>query len=1348
MVDELTEGQRLYLEEEYERALDNLKEELKVAKLLHERSIGPEIGDPRSHQVLINSIKGEFSFEGQAGIIDFVRYRIKQGEASKSDLKYLSFLEKSSNEGIQSIALMLRGVLKGEQPDLQTSGIESYAKAAKHFDDVPTFYHNFGYFLRKTGVRNTSTTEYLKQAIKLFKRARDDGLDEAYCANALINQALAHLRLAEHGESPTENLEQTIALYEEARANGLEEDAPDYVTSLLNQGLAHLHLAEQEEKPVENAQQAIKLLEDARAEGLEKGTPDYVTSLLNQGQAHKHLAEQGENPLENLKQAIGFYEDARKTGLVENRPDSAVFLISQASAYKELADQGECHRENTKRIIELCEDVKTRGINEGTSEYAHFLMIQASAHEDLGVLGVSSRENYAKAIELYEDARAKGLDEGTSIYGLTLANQGTVQRKLGEYGRDPKENFEQAIELHEDARAEGLEEGSVEYAYSLLNQGNTLTALGKYGVAPRENIEQAIELHERARAEGFDEGINYAHSFLNQGIAHLHLAEHGVNPEENYDQAIKMYEAARAEGFEEGTTEYGCALFNHGTALLSLSIFGVSPRENIERAIELFEDARTGNLVEGTSLYASSLMSQANACQRLAKLRISPKENFEKALEFHERSRNEGFDEGTPDYADSLVNEAIIHLTLSNISVSPKENLKQAIDLLEDARTEGFDEGTPNYASTLVKQGNAHLDLGELSDNPKENFEQAIEFCKRARNNGLIEDTSTYANSLLNQGIAHEKLAEHGDNSRQNYNKSEMLYIEARQIFDAGIHHDGLRKIDTNLARLYYSRGDHHKAYQSYKCAIESIEETRSTVRFRDYREGFFERHVDTYYQTVLLALDLGETTEAFEYAERAKGRIFLEMLEDTQIEVDIPEELAEQKRELIEEISNLRRTLGFDNRGITDSLGSVSSGAESMGGAASTLSRSTPVALDDEPDSSHQIIARSPLESPPPGKIQQLREKDKERLIAKKQELDEVREAIREHDPVANTLKTVDVASLAEIQSTIAPNEQLLEYVLADDELVIFQLDDQNLDTEVISLDVDEEDASLEDTIEEFRNRVESPGQGGAEHVQDIGKVLYQTLIEPVEEYLKDDDLIIVPHGPLHLLPFQALYDGENYLVEQYQLQFLANASSLRFLEKNGEAGKGEALVVGDPRGNPDEDKPDLPHALEEAREVAEVLDTEPLIGEEATKAEIQRRIESSQLAHLCCHGQYDVDSPAYSSLLLAENELYLEEVFNLEVGANLVTLASCQTALGEVSRGDEIQSLVRAFQYAGATSVIGTLWRVDDKRTRSFFRRFYTVEGDRAEQLRQTQLAFIEADDDRSHPYYWSGFQLYGTG
>jgi len=113
MDDKLTEGKRLYLEEEYEDALRELKLDVEL-----------EMGDEWVNKGLINSIEGELPVEGQAGVLDFVRHRIKQGNVTESELELLSLLMESSNEGVTYIASLLRDIVEGKTPEQTAESIE------------------------------------------------------------------------------------------------------------------------------------------------------------------------------------------------------------------------------------------------------------------------------------------------------------------------------------------------------------------------------------------------------------------------------------------------------------------------------------------------------------------------------------------------------------------------------------------------------------------------------------------------------------------------------------------------------------------------------------------------------------------------------------------------------------------------------------------------------------------------------------------------------------------------------------------------------------------------------------------------------------------------------------------------------------------------------------------------------------------------------------------------------------------------------------------------------------------------------------------------------------------------
>jgi CHAT domain-containing protein len=236
------------------------------------------------------------------------------------------------------------------------------------------------------------------------------------------------------------------------------------------------------------------------------------------------------------------------------------------------------------------------------------------------------------------------------------------------------------------------------------------------------------------------------------------------------------------------------------------------------------------------------------------------------------------------------------------------------------------------------------------------------------------------------------------------------------------------------------------------------------------------------------------------------------------------------------------------------------------------------------------------------------------------------------------------------------------------------------------------------------------------------------------------------VPHGSLHYLPFHALYDAGNdrYLLESFdELTYLPAASLLAVCRERASRGSGEgSLVLGfSNRGA-------LPCAVEEARLVGQTLNTEALVEEAASLANFRQNAATRKILHLATHGRYREDAPLFSSLLLADGELTVHELLNMELQASLVTLSACETGLGALSGGDEVQGLSRACLYAGASSLALSLWRVDDRAGQMLMQEFYQglLQGlGKGAALRQAQLQLMRRPA-YSHPFYWAPFVLIG--
>jgi CHAT domain-containing protein len=187
---------------------------------------------------------------------------------------------------------------------------------------------------------------------------------------------------------------------------------------------------------------------------------------------------------------------------------------------------------------------------------------------------------------------------------------------------------------------------------------------------------------------------------------------------------------------------------------------------------------------------------------------------------------------------------------------------------------------------------------------------------------------------------------------------------------------------------------------------------------------------------------------------------------------------------------------------------------------------------------------------------------------------------------------------------------------------------------------------------------------------------------------------------------------------------------------------------------GNPDLRDPamDLPGAQAEAETLAKEL-TAPqlLLRDKASRSAFMSLAPAAQLIHVASHGEFDSSNPLSSGLLLAgdtraNGRLTVSDVYQLGLDAEMVTLSACETGLGRIASGDDVVSFTRGFLYAGSSSVLASLWQVDDDSTTFLMTRFYQhlrTMG-RGAALRQAQL------DTRAkypHPYFWASFYLTGA-
>ncbi len=250
----------------------------------------------------------------------------------------------------------------------------------------------------------------------------------------------------------------------------------------------------------------------------------------------------------------------------------------------------------------------------------------------------------------------------------------------------------------------------------------------------------------------------------------------------------------------------------------------------------------------------------------------------------------------------------------------------------------------------------------------------------------------------------------------------------------------------------------------------------------------------------------------------------------------------------------------------------------------------------------------------------------------------------------------------------------------------------------------------------------------------------LYRSLIAPVRAELRCRHLVVVPHGLLHHLPFHALFDGERYLIDDFTISYAPSATVFRLCQERA-GGPGEGVLV---VGVPDDRAPLI---VEEARAVAELFPgSRLLLGREASRESLVALGAGRRIVHIATHGHFRRDNPMFSAIPLGDGRLSLFDLYDLRLEADLVVLSGCGTGLSEVEGSDELVGLTRGLLYAGARSVMATLWDVNDESTAALMRSFYRglLDDPRpADQLRRAQR---ELRQRYAHPYYWAPFLLIG--
>lgn len=600
------------------------------------------------------------------------------------------------------------------------------------------------------------------------------------------------------------------------------------------------------------------------------------------------------------------------------------------------------------------------------------------------------------------------------------------------------------------------------------------------------------------------------------------------------------------------------------------------------------------------------------------------------------------------------------------------------------------------------------------------------------------------ASTTANLGCTYQEL---GDESR-----AEHWLRDARRRFEAIDDPKAHSHVESCLARLARQRGDLAAALEHIEAALSIVDEMKKTSRQAGARhrpiwlwQDYAELHTELLLAVARQNRDVAFTARAFEVADYARARSLYEMVVESQLP-PAPEGTAYQRQ-----------------RELSDRL--------------------------------HQLqVQRRQLDAngAPEKEIAEL----EARLGVVSLELGEARAALRAAGPRFAALAAPRPVPLGEVQELLGPDTTMLRYFLGEtgSHLFVVRADSVTVLPLPARATLEAHAKALHTALREsFRK---------SRQARLLAHTSTRLLLPAGALPAGTRRLWVVADGALHYVPFAALpvpiseaEDGEELLVERLEIRYLPSASVAVALARRAAArppAPRTVAVFADPVFSDDDERlnggqetdrdgrqqdgalgrllqrplPRLPYTRHEAdailSRVAEEERFQAFDFSADKSAALSPVLERYRILHFATHAFIDERFPELSGLVLSrrdaqgrvvDGDLYLHEIFDLDLRADLAVLSGCQTALGPRVRGDGLLSLTRGFFYAGCSQVMVSLWSVDDRATATLMAQLYRAlleEGrSPAAALRAAQLSMLRQQHEPAWhaPYYWAPFILQGT-
>ena len=922
---------------------------------------------------------------------------------------------------------------------------------------------------------------------------------------------------------------------------------------------------------------------------------------------------------------------------------------------------------------------------------------------------------------LLEAYREAGAVKGEAI---TLGHLGTCYKNLGK--------FEKAIEFHTEALAKKrLLNLEIEVAKTLNGLGLAYWELGDYELA----------------AARFEEGLAIARSLKDRRIEAAVINNLALVYDEwgEYRRSLEAYHSAlemeRAEGDRKSESytlgniggvhlllgHFQTALEYYLQALDLSRELGSLPSETVdlgnlalcylelgqtEKALEVLNEAlslamETGQLKDQAYWHSG----KGSALARLGRYDEALTE-YERAFEIHQTGQ------AKREIVETLAQIGTVALSLGDVAGAEKR-FEEALAI---ARKVGHQREITNGLVTL---GQSAQVSGRL-ERAEQFFEEALQFSLEVGDRANETTSLLYLASVqLEREELPDALKSASRAARIAHDSGslprEIMALKLQGDAELGLgsaeialrHYDAAARIARTMGdpevdwQIGHARGlalsdlgRNSEAIRVFRRAVEIIEISRFQLETRRHRAGFLDQRYQPYNDLIHLLVEEGEAEQALYFAERLRGSVLLDHIEDESlVELESQAPGIFQLRGQIRHLRSLIRTERQKTRAHQRVQALAVYEAE-LDDAETAYQRSLGTPKQGVPEWAGTDIPRLP--------------------------------------------------TIREIRRRIPEKTALLEFLQTEEELFVFVLDRGT----VSAIRIDAGEQEIGTRVEIF---LEMLSQRTGEAWKGPSQGLYRLLIQPVvEKGLLDGvrHLYLVPHSNLHYVPFAALarpgQDGLRFLLDDFDLSYLPSASLLA--GSRSSASPSQELLAFAPR------RAALEFVDEELERVAAEYPDRSVIlrGNEALESEFYRLAPHYRIIHLATHARFDKLNPLHSALDLESSEahdgsLEVWEIMGLQIRADLVTLSACETALGggffsAVPPGDDFVGLTRAFLAAGSRSVLASLWRVNDRSTLELMTRFYSEWNKQAPAvaLGEAQRRVRALGKSFEHPYHWAAFVL----